>query len=129
MSAGHKIVKGDIVIKDIAVLRALMERNYHPLLITIICDVAQEFGLVITESWREKRHDNDVHGVIPGRGMDLRFFCYESEQKAYNIMHWINRKWIYDPRRTEYDVAKIHDSGKGIHFHIQAHPHTRRRHI
>ncbi len=123
------ITKGDIVIKDIGVLRGLMERNYSPLLIDIICAVSDEFGLVITESWREQSHPNDLHGTLPGRGIDLRSFDYKSDQQAYEIEHWINKRWSYDSRRPDMKVADIHDSGQGLHFHIQVHFYTARRGI
>ncbi len=117
---------GDIIIKDIDVLRGLMERNYHPILINIICAVAKEFGIMITESYREKRHSNDLHGVLPVQANDLRTWCYPNN-KAHNIEKWINNKWEYDSRWPEMKVARIHDSGKGVHFHIQCHHRTRRR--
>jgi len=115
---------GEIRLKDVTVLQGLMERNFAPLLVIIICKVAETFGFVLTESWREKKHRNDLHGTLPVRAVDLRFWCYENDQKAYEIMHWINKRWVYDPKRPEIDVAIIHDSGQGIHFHLQCSPNT-----
>jgi len=116
----------EIIIKDPDILIGLMERNYSPLLIRIIADVAKEHGLVMTESYREKRHRNDLHGTQPVRAIDLRTWCYP-DGLAYRIMDEINNRWEYDPIRPEKQVAIIHDVGQGMHFHIQVHPHTKRR--
>ncbi|MCG8638291.1 MAG: hypothetical protein MI862_01080 [Desulfobacterales bacterium] len=45
----------------------------------------------MTESYREKRHMNDLHDVLPVRTVDLRSWCYVPDKKAYEIMDWINR--------------------------------------
>ncbi|MCG8642739.1 MAG: hypothetical protein MI862_23635 [Desulfobacterales bacterium] len=128
MTAGHTVEPGDIIIKDVEILRGLMERRFSPLLITIICSIAEKFGLVMTESYREKRHMNDLHGVLPVRAVDLRSWCYVPESLAYEIMHWINQVWIYDPSRPDKKVAIIHRvNGGALHFHIQVHPNTVRR--
>ena len=118
---GHEIYPGEIIIKDVTVLRGLMERRYSPLLINIICAVANKFGLIITESYRDKTHMNDLHGTLPVRAVDLRSWCYITDKKAYEIMHWINKKWMYDPNRPDKKVAIIHKTKHGsIHFHIQS---------
>jgi len=118
---------GEIVIKNTTVLTGLMERNFAPLLIKIIIEVANEYGLVMTESYRKKRHMNDLHGFQPVRAVDLRSWCY-GDKEAYDIMHQINARWAYDPTRPEKKVAIIHRVGTGgIHFHIQVHENTIRR--
>ena len=117
---------GKIAIKDTDVLRAIMEYRYSPLLITIICDIAKEFGVYITEAWRSKKHVGDVHGTNPGRGIDLRVRVYGNLERAKQIEATINKRWEYDHKRPEIKVADIHNSGNGIHFHIQVHPRTRR---
>ncbi|MCP3944521.1 MAG: hypothetical protein GY710_24005 [Desulfobacteraceae bacterium] len=115
-----------IKIKDSNVLEGLMLNRFDPMLTTIIIWVAVTFGLVMTESFRNKTHANDLHGEKPGRAIDLRTWCYP-EDLAYKIRDKINQKWIYDPNRPEKQVAIIHDVGKGLHFHIQTHPSTVRR--
>jgi hypothetical protein len=117
---------GDIILKDINILRGLMERRFHPLLVNIILDVAGKFGIVMTESYRESRHKGDVHSTSPVRAIDLRTWCYPNH-KAVKIKDWINYNWIYDESRDNYKVAIIHDSGNGFHFHIQVHPKTKKR--
>jgi hypothetical protein len=115
----------EIVIKDIDVLRAIMERNYDPLLITISCEVAKKYGILFTEAWREPLHSGDVHPH--GRAFDLRVRVYGSLERAEQIRKWINKRWEYDFKRPEMEVSIIHDSGKGLHFHVQTHNRTRRR--
>lgn len=121
------ISPGEIKIKHPSILVALMERQYSPLLIQIIADVAKEHGIVITEAWREPLHMGDVHSRM--RAVDLRSWCYP-DQLAYEIRHEINRRWEYDYERPDMDVAIIHKTkGGGLHFHIQVHENTRRRSV
>lgn len=122
----QKVEKGDIVIKDASVLRGLMEKNYAPLLIDVICWVASEYGFVLTESYREQLHKNDLHGTWPVRANDLRTWCYVEENKAKGIEEAINDRWAYDPNRPGMNVAWIHQNrnAQGVHFHIQVHPNT-----
>ncbi len=121
------IKPGEIGVKNPEVLRALMEYRYAPLLVTIIGEIAKKFGVFITDAWRKKRHRGDVHGTKPGRGIDLRVRFYGSLEQANKIKDWINKRWEYDPKRPTIKVVIIHDSGEGIHFHVQVHPRTRRR--
>ena len=121
------IEPGEISIKNTQVFKALMERNYAPLLIIIISEVAEKFGVYITEAWRKPLHSGDVHAY--GRGIDLRVRVYESLEKAEQIRDWINKKWEYDFKRPRLQVAIIHNSGNGIHFHIQCSTNTRLRQL
>lgn len=118
---------GEVGIKNSQILRALMERNYHPLLITINCEVADKFGIFITEAWREPLHKSDIHNTKPGRADDLRVRIYGTLERAHQIKDWINKRWEYDFKRPELNVVIIHDTGRGIHFHIQVHYNTRLR--
>lgn len=77
--------------------------------------------IVVTEGWRVPRHPDDLHGTIPRRATDIRSWIYSD---PYMIEERINESWIYDPERSHMMVAKIHDSGQGIHFHLQTHPNT-----
>ena len=61
-----------IVLKNASVLRGLMERNYSPLLIDIDCYIAETYGFLMTESYREKIHRDDLHGTRPVRATDKR---------------------------------------------------------
>lgn len=117
---------GQIEIKSPDVLRGLMERRFSPILVEIIVSIAATNGLVMTESYREKRHMNDLHGTQPARAVDLRVWCYP-DSEIHRIFHRVNEIWIYDPSRPEKQVAVVHDSGSGMHAHIQVHPNTRVR--
>lgn len=116
-----------IEIKDILVLRGMLEKRHDPILIDIICYVAEKYGLVITESFREKLHPNDLHGTDPVRATDIREWCYVGSI-AKEIETDINKRWLYDPGRPHKNCAWIHENRKtkGVHFHIQVHPSTRR---
>jgi len=104
-----------------------MERNYAPLLITIICEIIDNFGIRMSESWREKKHPNDLHGTNPVRAIDISEWVYNPGQ-AKDIEKWINRNWAYDPNRPGMNVAWLHKAKGGVlHFHIQVHQNTRRR--
>lgn len=123
---GETIEPDQIIIKDIGVMTGMLERRFSPLLVLIVVWVAKKYGVVLTESYRPKRHRNDLHGTLPVRAVDIRSWCYP-DSKAYQIMHEINQKWEYDPKRPDKMVAIVHNSGKGIHMHIQVHPNTQRR--
>ena len=116
-----------IEIKDVSILRGLFEKQYDPILIDIICYVAETYGVVITESFREKLHSNDLHGTDPVRATDLREWRY-APHLAKEIEADINQRWIYDPARPKKNCAWIHKNRKtkGTHFHIQTHPNTRK---
>ena len=88
------------------------------MLCTIILWVAERWGLMITESFRPQRHPNDLHGTDPVRALDLRYWFY-SPELAHEIAEHINKRFIYDPSRPEMKVAIIHNTGSGMHFHIQ----------
>jgi len=121
------IKPGEREIKNAQVFRALMERNYAPLLIVIINEIADKYGVYITEAWRKSLHLRDVHATNPGRGMDLRVRVYGSLEMAEQIERWINQRWEYDFKRPELKVAIIHGEGHNKHFHIQTSENTRRR--
>lgn len=116
----------NIRIKNAEVLAGLMSHVFDAVLIDIMVWIAETYGLCITEGWRKRRHRNDLHGLIKPRANDIRSWFYRTD-KAHEIESAINRRWIYDPLRPEKDVAWIHDSGEGEHFHIQTHPNTIRR--
>jgi hypothetical protein len=123
------ITPGVIRVKDTAVLRGLMEKRFQPMLVEVADYVAEKYGMVITESYREPRHPGDVHATDPVRALDLRSWCYETQGTAKQIEADINSKWEYDPKRPgRYLVARIHKvAGGGLHFHVQVHDNTRRR--
>ena len=126
MTFGHEIEPGQIIIKDVNILLGLIERRYSPLLVRILSDLAVKHGVVITESYRTKKHMNDLHGTQPVRAIDIRSWVY-GDKKAQEIKHEINKRWEYDPNRPDKQCCIIHrTNGGGIHMHLQIHPNTKR---
>jgi len=114
-----------IQVKNVDVLKALLNRKIHPTLLDIIFWIAEKYGLCFTEAYREPRGRGDVHCTDPLRAVDLRSWFYENDH-AYFIEGEINRRWQYDPARPDMKVAMIHSvDGGALHFHIQVHPNTR----
>lgn len=113
-----------IVIKNEKVLRSLLIKEYHPLLIQLL-ETFEKYtkGIVVTEGWREGR---GVHSTDPCRGVDLRSWIYTPTQLT-EIEIYINTSWVYDPNRPEMKCLLIHNVGKGEHIHLQVHPNTRRK--
>lgn len=112
-----------IVIKDKETLPGVL-CGFDPTLIEIVMFVLEEEGeLVITCGYR--RGDKGVHGTFLCRGIDLRSWMY---LKPEWLAHRINQKWIYDPKRPDMVVCKLHKTKTGgMHFHLQVHPNTRLR--
>lgn len=110
-----------ILIKNPSVLKALLTKNYHPLLIEIVLDVYSVASkIVVTEGWREGK---GVHSTDPCRGIDLRSWIYQTP-KLKEIQNYINSRWTYDPKRPTMECLIEHDTGKGTHLHCQVHPNT-----
>jgi hypothetical protein len=119
---------GVIEIKNTEVFRGLLDYPVDSKLSKVILWIVENFGLVITETYRNKRHPNDLHGEIPIRAFDIRAWCYNGGfERARSIERQINEEWVYDAGRPDMKVARLHDSGQGVHFHIQVHPLTGRR--
>ena len=111
-----------IQIKDKDILYGLMTHKFHPMLCRVMRWICEEWSeVVITESYREKRHPNDVHGTNPVRAVDLRSWVYV---KPELVAEKINANWQYDPKRPDMKVAVLHGEGHNKHFHVQVHPNT-----
>jgi hypothetical protein len=65
-----------------------------------------------------------VHQTTPIRGIDLRL--HNSSRK---LADYINSNWQYDHERPKLKCALIHDSGYGLHVHLQVHPNTKRKEV
>lgn len=112
-----------ILIKNIAVLRALLSKEYHPLLIEIVLDVISiAENVVVTEGWRE---GGGVHSTDPCRGLDIRSRIYTPEE-LQEIQNYIDLRWIYDSHRPKMKCLIIHGVGNNKHIHLQCHPNTRK---
>ena len=86
--------------------------------------IIKNFGMLVTESYRKKKHKHDLHGTSPVRAKDIRSWHYDKPEKVVDA---INERWAYDPQRPTKKVAVYHNSGQGIHIHLQVHPNTARR--
>ena len=120
-----------IQVKDVEVLHAIIRGEWHPMLIEIVLWQAENYGVCITEGWREALRPGDIHCTDPLQGYDARYWFY-SPKVAREIEAAINSHWVYDPARPEKNCAWIHESfnedgsSRGVHFHIQVHSNTRR---
>jgi hypothetical protein len=112
-------------IKDKLVLLSLLDVSYHKKLIYIISWLFDNLNtkrgekLVLTSGYR--MNDSGVHGQIPCRGIDIRSRVFAD---PVALVQKINEVWIYDPARPGLMVAKLHDTGQGMHIHLQAHNNT-----
>ena len=104
-------------------LKSLDILNLDLTLKRIVTEVYAKFGLsVITSAYRPG--DSGVHGQIPLRGIDLR--CRSAAVGNY-IANFVNNRYIYDPKRPKKKCALCHNTGKGLHIHLQSHPRTSKR--
>lgn len=76
---------------------------------------------MITSAFRN--NNTGVHGTIPLRAIDIRSYIYTSPE---NVVETINKFWSYDSNRPNFQCAILHNTGKGMHIHLQVHPNTRK---
>ena len=93
----------------------------HPELRKLIEWLEDSTGLEFTETSRFRMNDDGVHGQLPVRGIDLR--C-RAQEIGIAIEAYINKHWIYDPKRSGIKCCLLHGSGSNLHFHLQVHPNT-----
>lgn len=91
----------------------------HPTLEEVALQIYHLGFDTITSAYRPD--DNGVHGTMPIRGLDFR--CRDPII-GKKLEEYINERWIYDPDRSDKNVALFHDIGKGAHLHVQVHPNT-----
>lgn len=92
--------------------------NLEPMLQEICEAVKERFGLdVITDAFRPG--DDGVHGTTPLRGIDKR--CRD-KLIGNHVATWVNMRWLYDSERPGKKCCICHDTGKGLHLHLQVHP-------
>ena len=63
--------------------------------------------------------DQGVHGTLPLRGTDVR--CRDMDLGEY-IADYVNERWTYDSERPSMKCVIFHDTGSGLHLHLQVHP-------
>ena len=93
----------------------------HPTLRRMVKDIEDETGFEFTITSLYRIDDAGNHGQLPLRAMDLR--CRGLAFGA-SIEEHVNQTWIYDPNRPDMKCCIIHDTGHGLHFHLQVHPNT-----
>ena len=112
-----------IEIKDPDVLIGLIAWQFHHKLQALIRWVVTHYSNVtITESYRPQRHNNDLHGTVPVRAIDIRSWVYPDPDK---IEETINGAWEYDFERPDMKCCVFHGPGENAHFHLQVHKNTR----
>ena len=98
---------------------------WHPNLIKLTLWLIELTGKVVFTSGYRRRaiHDKDsgIHTTDPLRSVDIRHYIYE---KPKPLEMRINRVWTYDPKRPNLKCAFLHDTGLGMHFHLQVHDNT-----
>ena len=112
-----------ISLKDKSVLYSLLEVEYDKTLIDIISWLAGEYPEQVVVTCGYRYGDKGVHGTLPCRGIDIRSWTFKSPDRVAN---YVNYEWEYDSERPEKSVAVFHDTGSGLHIHLQSHPKTRR---
>ena len=110
-----------IQIKNASVYRELLIAKYHPILIELELWILSKYsGIVVTSGYRDG--DKGVHGTDPCRGKDFRSYGLERNGNTIDagvVCTEINAAWQYDPKRPDKQCAKLHDSGNGMHIHLQ----------
>lgn len=92
----------------------------HPKLIRLIAWLEKKTGFEFVETSSYREGDKGVHGF--GRGSDLRCRSYEM---GVPLRRFINRNWIYDPKRPSKKCCLLHGKGSNLHLHLQVHPNTK----
>ena len=110
-----------IRIKDIAVFYGIIAVRWHPKLVEVVTWADQQYPklLVFTSAHRP---GPGVHGTDPLRAIDLRSRHFID---PVVVCDNFNDEWDYG--KSPYKVCVCHDSGQGIHFHIQVRDETKRR--
>jgi len=111
--------------KNDEVLKGILSHGWHPTLIEVYMWIIKAYRESVTITCGHETRDYiSTHDVDPLRAFDIRSWCFADPQKVEDA---INQAWEYDPERPEMLVAKCHDTGRGIHFHIQVHDNTIKR--
>ena len=105
--------------KNLNVMSEALKHPWHPILIALHRWLIMRYSkIILTGSWRP---GGGIHSMIPLRAEDIRSRVFDDPE---GIEKDINAHWVYDPERPKYKVALYHNTGKGLHFHIQVHDNT-----
>lgn len=111
--------------KNINVFYSFTGHALHPQLAAVLYWTWQKFAdVIVTSAWRPHPihlHDSGIHTTDPLRAVDLRSWIYPDPQMVVDLL---NNSFKYDPLRTRLNVAICHNTGHGVHFHIQVHDRT-----
>ena len=100
----------------------IMQLEYvDPMLRTMVVWLEESTGFEFMETSRYRINDDGVHGTLPVRGIDLR---NRSLEVGIAIEAWINKFWIYDPKRPAKKCCFLHGHDSNLHLHLQVHPNT-----
>jgi hypothetical protein len=113
--------------KDKKVFVGFHSHKKHPAMVELIWWLEGRIELIFTSAYRKyKIHTNDsgIHCVLPIRALDIRSWIFKNPHEVKKL---INDNWIYDPERPELKVCVLHDTGQGVHFHLQVHDNAARR--
>lgn len=122
------IQPGELLFKQEHGLRYALQLPVDATLLDIIQHISTVHGALVTETYRDPLHPDDLHGILPMRAWDIRAWCYKDRQAIHDIAREVNAMWTYDPSRPTYKCMLVHRNRAsiGIHAHIQVHPNTRR---
>ena len=99
--------------------------KWHHKLIDLATWVVDFTGeIIITSALRMRTLyplDSGIHTHLPLRALDIRSRIYNDPEKLCEV---INNKFKYDKLRPDMKCAIYHDTGLGIHIHLQVHDRT-----
>ncbi len=100
----------------------IMVAPFHSTMLNLMAWLTEntEEDLIVTSGFRDD--PDSVHGTVPCRGVDIRSWSLEDPQ---GLVDKINSFWEYDQSRPDMFCAMLHDTGKGMHIHLQTHPNTK----
>jgi hypothetical protein len=94
----------------------------------------QSIRAYVTSIYRTPAEDaalggSGIHACSPPyRAIDIEIPPTVTDIEAVNCAKKLNVEWAYDPDRPHLRVAvEDIDHGTGKHWHLQIHPHTKRR--
>lgn len=114
-----------IEIKSYKTLKGLTEVPTHIRMLGLQSWLVVRYSeVVFTSAYRDHKihpKDSGIAMTNPCRHRDIRSWIYEDPQK---VVDDVNKNWIYDPKRPSLKCAMYHDTGHGVHIHLQVHDNT-----
>lgn len=110
-----------ITIKDTTVLEGLITHYAHPRLIDLLKWFVVRYSETVITCAYEARSRPSPHDSIPYRAVDVRSTVFKFPE---DVVADVNLHWIYDAERPNFKCALYHDTGRGVHIHLQVHDAT-----